>query len=263
LKIGSLSVGRFLQESTSTGKVQRNDNVFATFEFLPLADFGFPPAPLGACAIIQFPGGGGLGGGGAAPRGLDAGMVTAATPVGTYPLVAVPNETGQYGIAFFPGFPNPAPPSIINNGTVLTPGTTNFTWTGGAGVGAGSGSVDFPISFQWINEASITVIDRSQSITILWTGGTKGAIVSFNMQSSVSPGVGAVLSCSADALAGTFTISSDLLSALPPSFIDPNGIIYGSFSVSEAFSGSFTSPGIDLGITEFTDVVDKGAIVIK
>jgi len=257
LNVGDLSVGRFI---TVSEKSQRNDNVFADFEFIPLVDLGAPPVQEGACSIGTFPGGG-AGGGGGAPRGLEAGNVTAATPVGSYPLPEVQGQPGDYGITFFPGYPNPAPTGIINNGTVLTPGTTTFTWTGGSGVSGGSGSIDFPVSFQ-VTSATVTTIDRSQGLTITWTGATKGAIVSFSLQSQVSAGVGAALSCSVDAALGKFTISSALLSALPPSY-SASGTATGAFSVSERFTGSFTAPGIDIGITEFTETVDFSPVVIK
>jgi hypothetical protein len=256
LNVGSLSVGRFIAVSE---KSQRNDNVFATFEFLPLVDLGAPPVQEGACTVTAFPGGGA--GGGAAPRGLEVGNVSAATPVGTYPLPEVQGQPGEYGITFFPAYPGPAPGNIINNGTVLTPGTTTFTWTGGSGIGLGSGSIDFPVSFQ-VTSATVTSIDRGQDLTVTWTGATKGAVVGINLQSQVSVGVGVALACSVDATLGKFTISSALLSALPASY-SASGTVTGGFSIGESFTGSFTAPGIDLGITEFTETVDFSPVVIK
>jgi len=258
LNVGSLAVGRFL--AVTNGKTQRNDNVSAFFEFVPLLDLQSVPPSQGVCTVTTFPSGAGGGGVGAAPKGLSVGTVTAATPVGTYPLPAVQGQTGDYVISFFPGFPNPAPASIINDGTVLTPGTTTFTWTGGSVIGAGSGSVDFPLSFQ-ITSASITAIDRSQGVTITWTGGTKGATLTIGLQSQAAAGIGASLSCNVDAAAGKFTIPPALLLALPASY-SPGGAATGAFSITEVFVGSFTAPGIDIGITEFTDTVDYAPIPI-
>jgi hypothetical protein len=116
LKIGSLSVGRSISESPNLPKT-RSDGVYATFEFYPLAVLtGAQALPVGACTIIQYPV---AFGGGATLRPLKAGDVSAATPVGTYPLPLIQPSTGTYGIAFYPGYPNPAPPGIINSGPAL------------------------------------------------------------------------------------------------------------------------------------------------
>lgn len=257
LKIGSLSVGRFITETPKSPNA-RNDNVSVTFEFLPLVDIaGGSILPVGACVIAQYPGAAF----GAAARGLTAGNVSAATPVGMYPLPFVQPSTGTYGISFYPGYPNPAPPSIINTGALLTPGTTTFSWTGGD-IPAGSGSVDFPVTFQWTNDADLSTVDRSQPLTFNWTGGTKGAVVYIFINSPVSAPVGADLRCAVDATLGTFTISASILSALPPSYTASFGPT-GGVTVTEQWIGTFTSPGIDYGVTEFTDTVEKGGVTIK
>jgi len=256
LNSGSLAVGRFL--SVRNGKTQRSDNVSAAFDFLPLVDLGIAPVPLGGCTIVPFPGGGI---GGAVPRGLSAGNVTAATPVGTYPLPVVQSELGEYEITFFPAYPNPAPAAIINDGTVLTPGTTTFSWTGASPIGPGSASVDFPLTFQVTIDA-VTSLDRSKPFPVTWTGGTKGGIVNINIQSQASQGIGASLLCRVDATLGKFTIPVALLSALPPSY-SASGTPTGAFSIGENWAGSFTAPGIDIGTTQFTDSVDFAPITIK
>ena len=260
LKIGVLAVGRFISEPS--GKVQRNDNVSATFEFEPLSDFGGGAGLVsnGACTVLTFPS---HAAGGALPQGLEVGTVTAATPVGTYPLPEVQTQKGTYLLTFFPIYPNPAPPGIINDGTLLTGGTTTISFTGGSGISGGSGSIDFPLTFQWTNDSAITKIDRSQPLTILWTGGTKGDVVNIFIQSQASLGVGAELICAADASLGTFTISPQLLSALPPSYLGASGTPQASISVEESFYGTFSAAGLDFGQTQFHDTVDKAPILIQ
>ena len=267
LTIGEVSVSRNIGIQAD-GTMHRNDNVSAVFEFDPLVYFEPGAAvaavtPVGACTVIQFPGSAGAGGvGGALPKGLAAGNVSAATPVGTYPVPPTQGQPGYYGLVFFPGYPSPAPAGIINNGTVLTPGTTVFSWTGEGSIGAGQASIDFPLTFMWTNEASVTTIDTSQPLTITWSGGTKGATLYIYIQSSAAIGIGAELTCAADATLGTFTIPSSLLAALPPSIVVSN-ISMASIALTESFVGSFTAPGIDLGQTLFDDGVDKGGIVVQ
>jgi uncharacterized protein (TIGR03437 family) len=257
LKLGTLAVGRFISESSGT--TRRNDNLSATFESIPLASLGAgAPTPTGTCTVAQFPSGAPYP---PAPTGLDAGTVTVATPVGTYPVPPVTGQPGDYLLTFFPAEPTSSP-GIINNGTLLTPGTVTFTFTGGAVVAAGSGSINFPLTFVWTNDSSVTSIDRSQPLTITWSGGTSGAVVNMYIQSQVSVGVGAELSCAADATLGTFTISQAFLSALPPSYTDSGGNPQGGFSIVEQFIGSFTNASLDLAQTQFTDTVDKGPMPV-
>ncbi len=261
LKLGTLAVGRFITESISASGTtkQRNDNLSATFESEPLADLGAgSPLHAGTCTVMQFPSGAPYP---PAPTGLDGGTVTVATPVGSYPVPAVMDQPGDYVLTFFPADPTSSP-GIINNGTLLTPGTETFTFTGGAVVAAGSGSIDFPLTFVWTNDSSVTSIDRSQPLTITWSGGTSGAVVNMYIQSQVSVGVGAQLACAADATLGTFTIPQVFLSALPPSYTDAGGNPQGGFSITEQWLGSFTNASLDLAQTQFTDTVDKGPMPV-
>jgi hypothetical protein len=261
LKLGVLAVGSFISESISASGTtkQRNDNLSATFESEPLADLGAgAPTPLGTCIVIQFPSGAPYP---PAPTGLDAGTVTVATPVGSYPVPPVTGQPGDYVLTFFPAEPISSP-GIINNGTLLTPGTETFTFTGGAVVVAGSGSIDYPLTFAWTNDSSVTSIDRSQPLTITWSGGTSGAVVNMYIQSQVSVGVGAELACAADATLGTFTIPQVFLSALPPSYTDSGGNPQGSFSIVEQWLGSFTNASLDVAQTQFSDTVDKGPMPV-
>jgi hypothetical protein len=88
-------------------------------------------------------------------------------------------------------------------------------------------------------------------------------VVNIYISSPVSASTGASLSCAADATLGTFTIAAELLSALSPSFTDASGTPMGNFSITEQWFGTFSSPGIDDGITSFSDSVLKGGITIK
>jgi hypothetical protein len=113
LKLGTLAVGRFIEESNGT--TRRNDNLSATFEFVPLASIGAAlETPAGTCTVTQFPGAQSSG----SVTGLDTGTVTVATPVGSYPVPGISGDLGAYVLTFFPADPISSP-GIINNGTVL------------------------------------------------------------------------------------------------------------------------------------------------
>lgn len=259
LKLGTLAVIRIISEPT--GKPARqNDNLSATFESIPLASIGAAiQIPTGTCMVIPFPGGAGSGGG---VTGLDAGTVTAATPVGSYPVPQIAGyPPGNYLLVFEPGLPASLP-GVITDGTLLKPGTTTFSFTGGAHVSAGSGSIDFPLSFVWTNDSSVTSIDRSQPLTISWSGATSGATVNLYIQSQAAAGIGAELICAVDASLGSYTIPESLLSALPASYTNAAGVPAGAISVAERWVGSFTNPSLDLAQTQFVDSIDKGPISI-
>ena len=65
-------------------------------------------------------------------------------------------------------------------------------------------SIDFPMSFAWTNDAAIPFIDRSQPLTVNWSGGVPGAFVPIEIQSSASQEVAAALLCYIDATLGTY-----------------------------------------------------------
>ena len=121
--------------------------------------------------------------------------------------------------------------------------------SGGTGVGPITASIDYPRSFQW-NHDAITAVDGSQPLTITWTGGTPGALVSILGNSSVAQGttsdVGAAFTCWANATQETFTVPVSVLSALPPSYTDNSAHAHGNLQVVQAFYGdTLTATGLD------------------
>ena len=257
LRAANLSVLRSVSQ-TKKGP-QRADTVGAAFfkETFNRAQLPSGPPSLGSCVVLPIPG--------PVPAvstvGLDAGKVSLTTPTGPYDVPPVPNYKGVDSLAFLPG--SPANPNIVNDGTLLKPGTYTFNIAGGADVGAATASINFPLTFVWTNAASVTSINRSQPLTIDWSGGTSGASVNIEILSQVSAGVGAALLCYADATLGTFTIPSALLSALPASY-SSDGIPQGSLSITEYFYGQqFAASGLDYGVITFGDTSGRGAMNIQ
>ena len=257
LRTGVVSVARFLSEGPTL--THRNDNLGGNFSKVSLSALQHSIAPsLGSCVVNQFPGYAPAG----SSTGLDAGGVMAATPGGPYTLIAVPSYKGAYGLVFSPSTKGVVP-GIVDDGTLMKPGTYTFNITGGADVGAATASIDFPMSFAWTNDAAITSIDRSQPLTINWSGGTAGAFVLIEVQSQSSQGVGAALLCYIDATLGTYTVPAAVMSALPASYT-VSGHPQSSIYVGENFSGAgFAARGLDIGQTSFVDAVDKGPVAVK
>jgi uncharacterized protein (TIGR03437 family) len=163
-------------------------------------------------------------------KGLDAGSsLTLSGQAGTWTLV--PSRPGQYQVAF-----GNAP-----SGQDVAPGTYTITGTGGADLRAFSASLKIAGNIVWTNKAAISTIDRSQPLTVTWSGGTSPGYVLIGgyFESRTAPFVGFV--CTEDAGKGSFTIPSFILSALPPAAT--GGAM---FIAPHPLSQPITIPGVDL-----------------
>ena len=179
------------------------------------------------CAVYQF-----SGSSFADPvqgAGLDAGAVINVTgPNGTKPLTK--QSTGEYSATFVTPSLNPlAPPPT----PFLTPG--NYTLDNGAGgtdVGAFKVNLTVPQALTWTNKSQVTTVNRSQNLTLTWTGGSGSVYIIGESPLSVTSsggfqGAGEFV-CVAPASLGTFTVPSAVLSALPASAnISESGISLG------------------------------------
>jgi len=247
-----------------TAKINyESDSAAITFSKEPLADLTLvsvsPPPMANTCSVLAFPIS--LPSGYQAATPLQAGTITFDGPAGSYTLISP--QPGDYQIAFEPAETN-AEPGLINNGTVLTPGTYTFTGTPGTDIGAFNVSIALPSPMNWTNRPTTpSTISRSQPLTINWTNGFPGALIAITGQSSASLGVGAGFTCWADATAGTFTVPAAILQALPPTY-SAGGIPQGSLDVNQEYTGpNFTAPGIDIGTTAFANGFDIGPITYQ
>ena len=261
-RTGSVAMGRYITDSP-TGTT-RADSVTAGFYSLPTASInpggvGVIPSK-GACSVTQYPVNIGN-----VPQttGLNAGTVSLSGPIGLYPMPTPAfSPVGIYNVAFIPTAPSSS--GVVGGGTVLTTGIYTVAGTGGSGVGPFSVSIDFPGSFDWSNRASISVVTRSQPLTVTWTGGRAGAFAYIHGRSGVSAGVGADFYCWADAADGTFTIPAAVLSALPPSYVQ-NSRDTGVLDVYQFdLTGvPFTATGLDFAWATWTDGNLKGGIAYR
>ena len=154
------------------------------------------------------------------------------------------------------------PPFFLSTAYAISPGTYTVTAPGGSAVGSFSASIDVSssaASFKWTNQSSVatSAIDRSQPLTITWTGGDPSGFVDITAIGStaatssgpvagVTPGM--LVECLVPASAGTFTIPTFVLSALPStqgsaSIIPPGELLVGPASGATKLS---TAPsGLD------------------
>ncbi len=179
---------------------------------------------------------------------LDAGPTINVTgPQGSIPLspITLPNQTLKVYAAS----------SVPSNFIPASGGPFTFdNVTGGADVGHLNATTNFPANFTWTNPGSVTVVNRSQGVTVTWSGGTPALFVTINGKSSSAPpngpSVSASFTCQAFLSAGTFTVPAAVLLALPAG--------QGSLSVIDNTSPiAFTATGLDVAYSFSTSEFDE------
>jgi uncharacterized protein (TIGR03437 family) len=163
-----------------------------------------------------------------APSGLDAGSSLALSgPAGSWTLA--PGKPGQYQVLFGS---TPAGPN-------LPVGTYTVSSAGGRDLNAFSTTMSVSGNIVWTNKAAVTNVDRSQPLTVTWSGGPgAGYVVVGGYASSEAAGMLGFV-CTQDASSGSFTIPSFILSMLPAA---PGGV----FVTPHPLSHQVTIPGVDL-----------------
>jgi len=168
------------------------------------------------------------------PKPLDAGakLVLSGPNSNTQDL---PSQAG-IGYAVFLaqsgglGIPLPGIPTVPAGlpSTFIQPGQWTINGTGGADVGAFSAPITVPAPLNCSPSCDITAIDRTQPLTIQWTGG--GGAQDYvqvagvaTTPSLVDPtkNVAVLFSCTAKASDGTLTVPISVLSQMPTSSSDP------------------------------------------
>ena len=153
---------------------------------------------------------------GRSSTGLDAGpSLTLTGQAGSWTLM--PTSAGEYQALF----------GSTPSGPDIPPGSYTVAGGGGRGVGAFSANLTVGGNILWANKQAISTVDRSQPLTVTWSGGTRPGYVLIGGYSESSTGGHLTFICSEDISKGSFTIPSFILSALPASaggamFIGPH-----------------------------------------
>ena len=93
-------------------------------------------------------------------RGLEAGaQLSLSSPAGTKTLTRT--KAGEYKVLLGSGFAVSQAPT----------GTYRVTGSGGTDVGSFSASLNVSNSLSWVNENATNTVDRTQPLTVTWTGG--------------------------------------------------------------------------------------------
>lgn len=138
----------------------------------------------------------------------------------------------------------------------------DYSADNGAGtqaVGPFKAAITMPPPVQWTNQSAITSIDRSQDLTVTWSGGTPSKEYALIVGVATTGKAAGAFACTEKVSAGTFTVPAWILSTLPKSeLVDIGQLIPGGFLIvgtgSFTSAGRFTANGIDAGVISYEQV---------
>jgi len=220
---GTVNIGRSTNYGTPTTKSSSFTAVFGRASGLATDLQGFLQPTIGGCTILRVQGG-------IYPNVnftyYDAGpSVTANGPNGSQ----VATKQAVAGTISYNAENLPI--------TFITAGRYTLSGTGGAQVGAFSGTLDVGDEIVWTNWQEATSVNRSSPLTVRWTGASTSQYVSIS-GSSISLDLSYTgFTCLANRSAGQFSIPASILSQLPAS------VSFGEFSIPGAMSISGTTNG--------------------
>jgi uncharacterized protein (TIGR03437 family) len=200
--MAGLAIGRTTYTLSGTpGAVELVGGVFNRYT---AAEFLIPYSgpKFGLCSVLDqtYPAGG------KEPSGpdtqLDAGTLTISGPGISPRAVAVSGNAYS---------------STLTNGTLVNGGTYTLTGSGGTQVGPFTATATLPTSFTVTNLSALSTIDRTQPLTINWTGtgfdqvliGVQGGTL------TTTTNHGVAIDCAVPASLGTYTIPVAALAYLP------------------------------------------------
>jgi hypothetical protein len=191
------------------------------------------------------------------PQYLDAGpslAVNGTTNSGTT-VTETLTRTGTQGVIQYTG-------KFDSTATTLGAGLYTVSGSGGNNVALFQAAVNVPTQINWLNESQISTVSRAEGVTVNWdptTGDPLGYVMVVGVSAAVAndgSAVGASFSCSAPTTAGTFTVPSNVLLALPATVTVSNFTVPGTLGVySYSEAQVFQAIGLDLGLASDTVAV--------
>jgi uncharacterized protein (TIGR03437 family) len=142
----------------------------------------------------------------------------------------------------------------LPNQLFLAPGNYVVTASGTGAVGAINTQLAVPGPITWTNRDQTTNVDRTQPLTINWSGVPSGASIQILGENSDLPtNSSALFYCNVPAGATSFTVPPQVLSAIPATrsyLLDSTGVIF----VVSSSPSTFSATGLNAG---FASVVYK------
>ncbi|OFW09468.1 MAG: hypothetical protein A3H27_02380 [Acidobacteria bacterium RIFCSPLOWO2_02_FULL_59_13] len=141
-------------------------------------------------------------------------------------------------------------------GAYLEPGSYSINNGSGGTVGPFQVSQTLPQTLQWLNESSITAVNRSQGVQVTWSAADPNGVVQIQgVATDVSNTVTGGFICLERASANSFTVPSAILLALPATggSAEKGALFVGSSTIATRFTAS----GLDYGAMSTTVLIFK------
>jgi uncharacterized protein (TIGR03437 family) len=152
---------------------------------------------------------------------------------------------------------------ILPSSLFLDPGSYTIQGFGGGDVGAFSTNFPIPQPPTWTNRNSLLNVDRSQPLSLSWTGGDGQTVAIIGIGEDLPTNSSAAFVCMAAQGAASFTVPTDILSNLPASRANPlqsKDVIY-LLSLAGSSVQNISASGLDQGITAFYYVNGKTVVL--
>jgi hypothetical protein len=123
-------------------------------------------------------------------------------------------------------------------------------------------TITLPQPFHWNEQTTIREIDRTQPVTLTWTGGDANTYVVVTGLAMDPASVYTQFACTAPTSAGAITIPRDILASMIPSFVNPGSTVPTGqlFMYNYVLPQKFTASGVDSGnvsyFVGYTTLVD-------
>jgi uncharacterized protein (TIGR03437 family) len=173
---------------------------------------------------------------------------------------------GPNGSMTVPAAPGQTKATLSAAGSFVGQGTYTISGTGGKDVGPFTATIAIPASPTLVSPLSANnlSVTRSNGMTVTWSGGDPNGHVEIELISALdsSFNTAALAYCKAPAGAGTFTIPSYILLALPAGNF--TALELGPGTVQGAASASFTATGLSIGFVQtFIDGTGIAGFALK
>ncbi len=140
--------------------------------------------------------------------------------------------------------------SKVPSSLFLNPGNLTLSGPGGADVGSFQAQVTLPSPLTWSNRDETTVVLRSQSLTVNWSGTPANqTVIVYGGGVDLPTNSSAIFECVAAPGSSSLTVPSLILSSIAPSrtnLLQSKGVIYVG-SLATASPLTFSASGLDVG----------------
>jgi hypothetical protein len=151
----------------------------------------------------------------------------------------------------------------VSGSLALNPGSYNVSSAGGADVGAFQATLNVPSPITWTGRNSLLSVNRTQPLTISWTGGSPTDLVGLvGFGEDIPSNASTMFVCLAQQGASSITVAPPILANLPATRANPlqsKDVLY-LVSVPGSAAVPIQAAGLDAGAALFTYINGKTVV---